>query len=194
MFSAPMVRAILSREKTQTRRLVRDDPKGRGVHGVGDLLWVREAWRVSRDFDHLRPTEILEHDSKPTIHYLADDHLETSLACPQGKDRSARHMPRKLSRIVLRVREVRVHKLRNISTVDASAEGAVHWAINGGAEPKEVASLRTNSVRAFAMLWETIHGLGSWDRQANELVRVYAFEVLGEDGVDWALPLLPPRF
>lgn len=70
VFGAPMVRAILDLDKTQTRRLA--SSKGR-VHAVGDLLWVREAWRVSRDFDHLRPTEILEHESEPVVHYLADD-------------------------------------------------------------------------------------------------------------------------
>lgn len=182
MFGAPMVRAILAREKTQTRRLVRDAKDQGGVHKVGDLLWVRESWRASREYDDHTPKEILEHDSEPAIHYLADEDLGSLLACPQGKYRSARYMPQRLSRIVIHVRDVRVHKLSDISTVDASAEGAVHWAVNGGVGPRDVASLRTDAVRAFACLWETIHGLGSWERQANELVRAYTFDVLTDCG------------
>lgn len=180
VFGAPMVRAILDLDKTQTRRLA--SSKGR-VHAVGDLLWVREAWRVSRDFDHLRPTEILEHESEPVVHYLADDHLESDQACPRGKYRAARYMPQKLSRILLQVREVQTHKLKDISVVDASAEGAVHWAINGGVAREARAALRTNAVRAFSLLWETIHGLGSWERQANELVHAYTFQVVDPRGL-----------
>jgi hypothetical protein len=70
LFSAPMVRALLDGSKTQTRRIIKKQPKGklmqfvhllrRGWHAwydgedqvncpygqPGDRLWVRETWRI----------------------------------------------------------------------------------------------------------------------------------------------------
>ena len=82
LFSAPMIRALLAGRKTQTRRILKEQPgeldrsfmmddgswhvtDPRGGHmspltvryRAGDRLWVRETWAVKRAepcFDHER--------------------------------------------------------------------------------------------------------------------------------------------
>jgi len=157
LFSAPMVRAILSGDKTQTRRVVNfgyhtkpresdgdvgapsfvsktslgwfnfgcdcwqcRESKLHSFHmscpygAIGERLWVRET--------HARiPSQQL---TQP--HYFADGPL------PSIDDRHdagllrtypSIFMPRWASRITLEITDVRVHRLKDISETDASAEG-----------------------------------------------------------------------
>lgn len=110
LFSAPMVRAILSGDKTQTRRIVK--PRRCSDYGCelaagemaceppeslarlcpygapGSLLWVRETWAAPHQFDHL-PPRLIEDTAR--IHYAADE--------PRGglMWRRSFHMPRAFS-------------------------------------------------------------------------------------------------
>lgn len=90
-------------------------------------------------------------------------------------------MPRKLSRITLEVTGVRVERLQDISEADAMAEG-VERVIGktGGVVYRTNADHRFNSIAigAYALLWESINGPGSWD--LNPWVRVVEFKTLKE--------------
>ena len=161
IFSGPMVRAILDGRKTQTRRVMREQPDSgscnprfeddgwrftRDWHGVvtigevgpfkspygvpGDRLWVRESFR----------------NGSCGIEYRADD-VDPKLL----KWRPSIHMPRGVSRITLKVLDVRVQMLREITEEDAKVEGA-------------------KSRAGFATLWDSIYarrttagGGCSWD-------------------------------
>lgn len=147
LFNTEMVRAILDGRKTQTRRVVKEfageeilsvsAPDGTeiGKYGrdgwrgklpdrhdgntycveakppckVGDILWVRETW--NGDWcDHYI--------------YKADG----GSAVSAGYDKEPRwhpsiHMPRKAARIFLRVTDVRVERLQEITKEQARAEG-----------------------------------------------------------------------
>lgn len=85
------------------------------------------------------------------------------------------HMPRWASRLTLRVTDVRVERLGDISKADACAEGlrlhAAGW--TDGAHVYDTLSARD----AFAELWDTVHGDGAWERDRERWVWVYAFEV-----------------
>jgi hypothetical protein len=137
LFSAPMVRALLDGRKTQTRRIVKGtaaewlaDPIGflpefvadPGNHlcpyGVpGDLLWVREAFAYLSDCRHNDPgTRALAEG----CFYRADDGATQS---DISRWRPSIHMPRFLSRLTLRITDVRVERLQDISEADAVAEG-----------------------------------------------------------------------
>lgn len=123
LFSAPMVKAILDGRKTQTRRVVKQQPDyvRDGVAYVqkyadagvatrcpygqpGDRLWVREAFCA---FDIGR------------VHYRAD--------FAPGDDesvwKSPIFMPRWASRLTLEITDVRVERVQSISEADALAEG-----------------------------------------------------------------------
>jgi hypothetical protein len=126
-----MVKALLEGRKTQTRRLSWHKSNG-GVDKLfpwptvwqqvkpGDILWVRESW----SFDDAGEFP----DGRPCIHveYLADH--ERAWLVPDKMPKSMRtfpsiHMPRSLSRITLKVADVRLQKLRQINDEDAEAEG-----------------------------------------------------------------------
>jgi hypothetical protein len=69
-------------------------------------------------------------------------------------------MPRVASRILLRVVDVRLERLQDISAGDAVAEGILPTTVH-------------DPVLAYRGVWESINGEGSWD--ANPLVWVVEF-------------------
>jgi hypothetical protein len=192
LFSAPMVRAILAGQKTQTRRALAPDlfissggavvrmasagPATTGIREAhcpywrqpGDRLWVREAWAWSGDgaipaFDRVRKGEV----------WFRADPERTS---PGIRWRPSIHMPRWASRITLEVTGVRVERLQDISEADAQAEGVTpKW--EPGCSGRLMEALGGFSFRpaasAYADLWEQINGPGSWD--ANPWVWVVEF-------------------
>lgn len=150
LFNDAMVRAILSGAKTQTRRPVKlrydwaaeDLPDGRmwpharayvGGDGdmapaecpfgaPGDLLWVRECFALGRVFDESRAAELPIIERDVPVWFRADGGADESWA-NRGKWRPSIHMPRWASRLTLRVTDVRVERLQDITEEDARAEG-----------------------------------------------------------------------
>jgi hypothetical protein len=80
------------------------------------------------------------------------------------------HMPRWASRLTLRITDVRVQRLQEISEADARAEGAP-------LELRLLDSVRLGATAShtggFERLWESIHGPDSW--AANPWVWVIEF-------------------
>ena len=194
LFSAPMVRAILDGRKTQTRRVVKPQPEPI-PHDVWqsrrydngwwwscaaaktmvamfdmpsfcpygtplDYLWLRETW-----FDNgsswdgcadKTPSRCVYRANGEFVEQFPEDHLEARWT-------PSIHMPRWASRITLEITGVRVERLNAISEADAIAEGC---------QCAGVPASLTN-VGAFAKLWESINGPGSWD--ANPWVWVVEF-------------------
>jgi len=151
LFSAPMVRGLLAKTKTQTRRAIKPQPpegaRYTGIHYAsyepdshffnspsgpfkvrqrieeGDRLWVREAWATTAAYDDLKPSEM---GGEEPIRYDADGHHQTwgyPAIAKIGRKRPGMFMPRWASRLTLIVTEVRVQRLQEISEADASAEG-----------------------------------------------------------------------
>ena len=192
LFSAPMVRAILDGRKTQTRRIVKPQPPAEAEsvfrqlysqqtpefdgawqwwdgkpqtpitkplfcpYGApSDTLWVRETWA--------------RHASG--VDYAADF---AAVSRPQaGPWRPSIHMPRWASRITLRIMDVRVERLQDITQQDAIAEGAPesHSSID---RISRHFGYQDFSRSWFAQKWEEINGPGAWD--TNPWVWVVAFE------------------
>ena len=209
LMSAPMIRAILSGTKTQTRRISNPHQKGGrryfntdgsprtdciypyGAHG--DLLWVREAFRFLDSFDGDSPNTVgdrclIAGYPKPwaPTHYEADGWRDNWMnvgtspgSVIAGKLRPGIHMPRWASRITLEIVSVRVERLQDISEEDAIAEGVYcgnvivysyyenghhevwedRYFFDGG--PDEGFE---SAVNAYAALWDSINGEGSWEK------------------------------
>lgn len=184
LFNDAMVRAILAGTKTQTRRVVKGDPlRWLDESGFspdfmshpendlcpygqpGDRLWVRETFqRFSDDGEILYKADPAGFDE---MNELKRD------GCLEARWRPAIHMPRWASRITLEVTAVRIERLQQISEEDAKAEGAI-GALNNSIGDNWCAR------EAFAALWQSINGPGSWD--ANPWVWVIEFKRLADGG------------
>jgi hypothetical protein len=194
LFSAPMIRALLAGTKTQTRRALKcqpidiipmpkapdrewvileqrePEPKGKVVRcrfgAPGDVLWCRETW--ARNANQLSDTYI-----ETSTVYRADGEqraLDNGLELPW---RPSIHMPRWASRLTLRITDVRVQRLQEISEADAMAEGiqkiGTRWEANG------ICATPVSACDAYRALWEYINGAGSW--AANPWVWCVSFSV-----------------
>lgn len=182
LFSAPMVRAILAGNKTQTRRVVKGQAlewldavgftpeytalpeNGLCPYGEpGDRLWVRETCRAEE-----LPAGL------DGVRYSADNHFEPIKNTPGDSFRwmhlnayraeagavvPSIHMPRWASRILLEIVSVRVERLQDIGEEDALAEGMFGCTFG--------------PVDGYRHLWETLNGPGSWS--ANPWVWVVEF-------------------
>lgn len=139
IFNTEMVRAILEGRKTQTRRLVKDiplyepyfevdegmafvcDEDGVWHHAEafsriqpGDVLWVRETWQRLSDFGERRYEYRADYEDKEPLRL--DGRYITW--------RPSIHMPKEAARLYLKVKDVRIERLQEISEDDALAEGA----------------------------------------------------------------------
>lgn len=128
IFSTQMVQVILQNKKTQTRRVIKPQPTypywcgiGHGWddgHGYeikcpyepGDILWVRETWQYKKYGDY---------------GYTADDFMykaDTGETWVRPWKPSI-YMPRKAARMLLKVTNIRVERLQDITEKEAKAEG-----------------------------------------------------------------------
>ncbi len=246
-----MVQAILEGRKTMTRRVVplKDhsleffgsqigDPKRNGTLGfgndnlifelikpkyqVGDVLWVREAWRLTGwNFNLGRMTiEFADglinicpaYDPNEDSMWLLDQVealeskgiIESSTSEPDAfifTDKNhpwkpSIHMPKVAARIWLRITNIKVERLHDISEESIKAEG-VQISVN--AETGGVCFVISSPNRAWefferegentsykyffafwAELWVSINGRESWE--TNPWVWAISFEVLSTTG------------
>lgn len=192
LFSAPMVRAILSGEKTQTRRTMKPQPffypEEEGFP-IGNDRRTSVAWKsmhcapeglallapFGKVGDRLWVKETFKPhstfaDLKPSeipdskIFYRADD----SYAPSGSKWWPSLFMQRRFSRILLEIVSVRAEPLNDCSEADALAEGAQHPSL------VPLIGVGWSSRDMYAKLWEHINGAGSW--AANPWVWVIEFK------------------
>lgn len=200
IFSAQMVRAILDGRKTQTRRALNQQPpagtqfvmfdRGRSMwmasdqfgHGfllkvpyaAGDTLWVRETWVRAWEMDEDGKPATAEQtfyraDGEPFSHWDNGDGT-TRDTVPW---RPSIHMPRWASRIALRVADVRVQRLQDISEEDARAEGVSPHSDRRNSEPH---------VASYADLWNSLNSKRGLGWETNPWVAAISFERVNTDG------------
>jgi len=193
LFSTEMVKAILAGRKTQTRRICkvpihdvdRLDPSYgpftcdeygdchetitySKVH-VDDLLWVRETWAPipeARPSGYFSNPELINKD----FWYRASNCLPSW----GGPWKPSIHMPRKACRLTLKVTNVRLERLHDISEEDAVAEGAADYLATGQAHEINLMHYARN---LFCELWDSINKDRGYGWDANPWVWVYDFEV-----------------
>lgn len=189
LFNTDMVRAILDERKTVTRRLVKflpgENPNWTGYikdglmlyngnnepccrkspYQVGDVMYVRETWS--------------EGYGEGTYIYKADDKLAE---LPEFKESSkliyhpSIHMPKEAARLWLKVTDVRMERLQEITADGIRSEGLSSMAVHAG--DMEIA------LKEWELLWNRTIKKTDIDRygwDANPWVWVMEFDEFMEE-------------
>lgn len=170
----------------------------------GDILWVRETWRPAKGTMHTYiHGEITEsedwHDgyeyraggySFPDGFKESSDDYHLSEIRSGGSWHPSIHMPKEAARIFLRVKDVRVERLQDITVLDAISEGCSGTICDHtDATPTYgcIDCYNTGWLEApdeeFAQLWDTITKPADRDQygwNANPWVWVIEFERCGK--------------
>ena len=196
LFNTEMVRAILDGRKTCTRRIVKHNVEAilnspyhkerpevadkqiisklcMPPYQPGDILYVRETWS-----DHYVPDE----NGKPKLEYCYKaDGTDIKGECLPGENNRwypSIHMPKAAARIWLRVANVKVERLQEITEDGAEAEGAIDsrgFILSPDNEYNRMHTAREH----FVEIWNsTIKGsdLDRYGWDANPWVWVIEFE------------------
>ena len=140
-----------------------DYPLVKPKYQPGDILWVRETWTtVSSGIIEYKATYIEPYTGSTEI-----DHIGKKITW-----RPSIHMPREAARIFLRVKNVRVERLRDITEEDARDEGIL---LSYGASDKRVCRFQ-NYRDAFRALWDDLNKKRGYGWNMNPWVWVVEFE------------------
>lgn len=178
LFNMKMVRAILDGRKSCTRRIIKPQPQGYfevseeplyiydtdGKQGKitppyqpGDILYVRETWKQA-----------------PNGYYYYEDWQKDDIA-DVTKWKPSIHMPKEAARIWLKVTDVRVERLQDITGLSVQKEGIE-------VDPNECASkfdFISELFLLFQRLWDSTikkSNLNHYGWDANPYVWVIEFE------------------
>jgi len=188
MFKAPLVRAILSGQKTQTRRVAKDvrhpdlgnwytpgalvieDEPQHVIHRAcplgqpGDRIYVRETVRSCRAYE-VQGYPPSDWGNKP-IWFDADGTPPGAATAWATKATPAIHMPKWAARIWLEITDTRLERLQEISNADAQAEGCYHE------DPCDHIRQSCTDIGCpgpdyrigYRKLWEQLNGADSWTK------------------------------
>ena len=132
----------------------------------GDILYVKEAWRTTEEYDHLPPRDI---PRDAVIEYLATD-----VPFVLGRYRHARFMCRWMARLWLRVPgEPTPERVRDITEAEAIREGCHFGRCEHSCGSDDWPELHQSAVDEFMCVWSRLHGPDSWERDWDWR---YAFE------------------
>lgn len=208
LFSGEMVRAILEGRKTQTRRVCKDQlgptlmddcPYGEAP----ELLWVRETFLPDPPIDGWDGDISWNGCGRPIsgvpAHYRKPEHCIFA-ATWEGSSlrwRPAIHMPRWACRITLKITDVRVERVQEISAADVEAEGVVRYRREFGQDggfpegwkdsrPGYGGSVWVPSAfkDAYRVLWDPINEKRGFGFNENPFVWVIEFQRSGDERRD----------
>lgn len=137
LFNTEMTQATLENRKTATRRVIKPQPvngirksvfvpsgledgHGREIkpkYKVGDILYVRETWQCINPYSDKE--------------YVYKASCDEDYASDIGKWLPSIHMPKEAARIFLRVTDVRVERLQDITEEQAEREGIRGYSKDG---------------------------------------------------------------
>lgn len=189
IFSTPMVQAILDGKKTQTRRVIKidDAPENWNIsiagtsivrtepydvklprYAAGDILWVRETWAKSYRENYYRADAPLNCNGSECVSGGCDIAVYCERTGGFMKWRPSIHMPKEAARIFLRVTDVRVERLQDITEEDAIAEGMSKTLVDG--------VIFISAKGNFHVFWDSLNIKRGYGWDTNPWVWVIEFE------------------
>lgn len=200
LFSTEMVRAILDGRKTQTRRIAKKIPvethrveqldnnlfeahwggyapdmqafldgstEIKSRYQPGDIFWVRKTWAQLKKPD----------GSSRFVYKASDEYPFGEKYIVKFKWKPSIHMPKEAARLFLKVKNVRVERLQDITEDDAKAEGVQ---LNYGANDPRNCKWQ-NYRDAFKALWNDINKTRGYGWDINPWIWVIEFAVKEAD-------------
>lgn len=192
IFNTEMINALLSGKKTVTRRPVKPQPTDSGngymwwpsnilqtmvnidkmkgdlywdgfasdmcpIASVGDLIYVRETMDINQYLDmyYLADDGLVDGDIPEDWYYREPEYV--------GRVPSI-HMPRWASRLTLRITNISIERIQDITPQQALLEGIKHQSMNC-------------PIAEFGQLWNSIYN----DWYENPYVWVIEFEVIHQN-------------
>jgi hypothetical protein len=187
LFNTEMVQAILDGRKTVTRRKIGRDitnfcdvdtdgtlldyqncdgdfinPVDLCRYKVGDILYVRETWSIHECVKCQAGMPALGGECKCEYVYRA------SYGATDFRWKPSIHMPKEAARIFLKVTDVRVERLQDITEEDAIAEGMSKTLVDG--------VIFISAKGNFHVLWDSLNIKRGYGWEDNPWVWVIEFE------------------
>lgn len=202
IFNTDMVKALMAGDKRATRRPVKIDyergmngPVVRGRNGevsvlsfapiaglcpfvnFGDLIYVRETFRLFNHSDECGCSDYCSCPPSGTPVYFANCGGDS-----ESKWKPSIHMPRAASRLTLKITDVRIERVQDITEEQCRKEGVEH--IDGQFDIHQLSEMAKtfdgtfeDAKALFACLWDSIYQ--NWEE--NPYVWVIEFEVIHQN-------------
>lgn len=159
-----LTQAVLSGAKTMTRRVLRDNvPLGNWEETAKHLPYkVGDIVAIAQSYKEVYPNADFE--------MVGDGFMTESAGWANKMFVKAELMPHHI-----RITDVKVEHLQNISDDDVLKEGVFKLAVKCFL-PSGIAKIFTSAREAFAYLIDKISGKGTWEN--NPFVAAYSFELV----------------
>lgn len=196
LFNTEMVQAILDRRKTVTRRCIKHEIHMFEKHGEmlvydnrylfdfaldayidsqakykkGDVLYVRETWS----------THYTAESNGELVYCYKADGLDLKAECLPGENNRwypSIHMPKEAARLFLRITDVRIERLQDITEEQAMQEGVEKMST------PNIPGVGETFIQGFGELWNSTIKKSELDKygwHANPYVFVYRFNVISK--------------
>ena len=201
IFNTEMVKAILAGNKTQTRRVFKNVNKyfkykdtfcnhlwpGKRIgmscsncwkeiikkcpYEVGQTLWVRETWKYDGTIHngairYKADNKLIRYTPKQLGSYTIDGNWKPSI-----------FMPRKAARLFLKITNIRIERIQEITPEDVEKEGVIidyDYPLIGPCD----ADIQLRASELFSELWDSINKKRGYGWDENPYVWVYDFEII----------------
>lgn len=149
-------------------------------YAIGDILYLQEAWKVERTWPSAYGFNVRFRDGKSSIYPCLFETFERYVKFSKYEDKSGWQspyfMPREVARTFVRITNIKVERLRDITSEDCIKEGVNIEDLSAFGP-----ITRETYTHAFADLWNktlsaNTYSSCSWD--ANPWVFVYEFKLI----------------